>query len=117
MSDLNIEGMAVASGVVETVVSIAVADVDGVACVGSANPANSVIRTVLGSKSPLQGIEVAADEAGKLQVSVRIEAYYGYALPDVAANVRSAVADAVACQVGTTVSSVDVYIDGIQFKN
>ncbi len=116
MSDLNIEGMALAEGVVETVISIAVADVDGVACVGT-NGATGGILSMFGSKPSAQGIEITSEEDGKLQVSVRIEAYYGYSLPDVATAVRSAVADAVSSQVGAQVSSVDVYIDGIQFKN
>ena len=38
MSELNVEGMALAPGVVETIVSIAVSEVEGVACVGSAGP-------------------------------------------------------------------------------
>ena len=46
---------------------------------------------------------------------MRIEVFYGFALPDVAASLRQAVADAVASQVGVEVASVDVYIDGIQF--
>ena len=54
MTDLNVDGMALAPGVVETIVSIA-------------------------------------------------------------ANLRQAIADAVTSQVGVQVSSVDVYIDGMQF--
>ncbi len=116
MSDLNIDGMAVAPGVVETIVSIAVADVEGVASVGGASAATGVLRGVLGAKPSTQGIEVTADENDKLQISVRIDVYYGQVLPDVATAVRQAVADAVASQVGVTVGSVDVYIDGIQFN-
>jgi uncharacterized alkaline shock family protein YloU len=41
----------------------------------------------------------------------------GYVLPDVAASVRQAIADAVNTQVGAKVSYVDVYIDGIQFED
>ena len=40
----------------------------------------------------------------------------GNVLPDLAANVRRAVVDAVATQVGVKVASVDIYIDGIQFE-
>ena len=115
MSELNLDGMALAPGVVETIVSIAVGEVEGVASVGSAGSANRGIRTVLGAKPSMQGIEVTGDSANDLQVSVRIDVYYGCVLPEVAAAVRAAVADAVASQVGATVSSVDVYIDGIQF--
>ena len=55
------------------------------------------------------------DDEEKLCVSVRIDVYYGHVLPELAAQVRMAVADAVASQVCIQVASVDVYIDGIQF--
>ena len=116
MSDLTVDGMALAPGVVETIVSIAVADVDGVASVGNAPVASRGIRGVLGGKPSTSGIEIAVDENDKLQISVRIDVYYGHVLPDVAAAVRQSVADAVASQVGAQVGSVDVYIDGVQFN-
>lgn len=113
MTELNVEGMALAPGVVETIVSIAVGEVEGVACVGPSS--GGALRSVFASKPSTQGIEITADEDDKLQVSVRIDAYYGYVLPDLAVKVREAVADAVASQVGAQIASVDVYIDGIQF--
>ena len=116
MSDLNVDGMALAPGVVETIVSIAVAEVDGVASVGGASAANRGIRAAFGSKPATAGIQVASGEDDALQISVRIDVYYGHVLPDVAAAVRQSVVDAVASQVGATVESVDVYIDGIQFN-
>ena len=113
MTDLNIDGMAIAPGVVETIVSIAANEVDGVASVGPS--ATSGLRAMFASKPSTQGIDIAVDEDDKLVISVRVDVYYGYVLPDLAANLRQAVADAVASQVGAQVSSVDVYIDGIQF--
>ena len=115
MNELNLDGMALAPGVVETIVSIAANEVEGVASVGSA--AAGVLRSVFGAKPSTQGIDIAVDEDedDKLVISVRVDVYYGYVLPDLAANLRQAVADAVASQVGAQVSSVDVYIDGIQF--
>ena len=113
MTELNVDGMALAPGVVETIVSIAANEVDGVASVGPS--ATSSLRSVFAGKPSTQGIEVAIDEDDKLQVSVRVDVYYGYVLPDLAANLRKAIADAVSSQVGASVASVDVYIDGIQF--
>ena len=52
----------------------------------------------------------------KLSVAVHVEVYYGYVLPELAAQLRSAIAEALATQAGVEVSSVDVYIDGLQFK-
>ena len=113
MTDLNVDGMALAPGVVETIVSIAVGEVEGVASVGPSS--TSSLRAVFASKPATQGIDIVLDEDDKLHVSVRVDVYYGYALPELAAKVRQAVADAVASQVGITVGAVDVYIDGIQF--
>ena len=115
MSELNVEGMALAPGVVETIVSIAVSEVEGVACVGSAGAQGRGIRAVFGQKPSTQGIEITVNEDNKLAVAVRIEVYYGFVLPEVASSLRQAVADAVASQVVVEVASVDVYIDGIQF--
>lgn len=114
MSELNLEGMAIAPGVVETIISIAVRDVEGVAAVGQAS-AKGNLRSMLGGKG-VQGIEVEVDDAGKLEVSVHIDVFFGQVLPDVAARVRSAVADAVASQVGCEVAFVDVYVDNLQFS-
>ena len=47
MSELNVEGMALAPGVVDTIVSIAVSEVEGVACVGSAGAQGRGIRAVV----------------------------------------------------------------------
>ena len=110
MNELNLDGMVLAPGVVETIVSIAANEVEGV---GSA--AAGGLRSVFGAKPSTQGIDIAVDEDDKLVISVRVDVYYGYVLPELAANLRQAVADAVASQVGAQVSSVDVYIDGIQF--
>ena len=113
MTDLNVEGMALAPGVVETIVSIAVGEVEGVASVGPSSA--SGLRSVFASKPATQGIDVTLDEEEKLHVSVRVDVYYGYAVPDLAANVRKAVADAVASQVGASVGAVDLFDYGIQF--
>lgn len=114
MSELNLEGMAIAPGVVETIVSIAVREVEGVAAVGSAATKGN-LRSMLGGKPSTQGIELEVDEGSKLKVATHVDVYFGQVLPEVADRVRTAIADAVASQVGVEVSSVDVYVDGIQF--
>ena len=90
MNELNLDGMALAPGVVETIVSIAANEVEGVASVGSA--AAGGLRSVFGAKPSTQGIDIAVDEDDKLVISVRVDVYYGYVLPDLAANLRQAVA-------------------------
>ncbi len=116
MTDLNIDGMAIAPGVVETIISLAARDVDGVASVG--DPTTSGIMTIIGGGKPsTQGIEVETGENDELHVAVRLYVKSGYVLPDLAANVRQAISDAINTQVGAKVGSVDIYIDGIQFDN
>lgn len=115
MTDLNINGMAIASTVVDTIVSIAAKDVEGIASVGSPASATDGIMQALGAKPASSGIEVDVGDDEKLHVAIRVEVYYGYVLPEVAAKLRTAIADAVSSQVGVEVGSVDVYIDGIQF--
>lgn len=115
MNDLTVDGMVISPSVVETIVSIAVNDVEGVAAVGSAGTANRSLRSMLGAKPSTHGIDVDLDADGKLQVAVHIEAYYGSVLPEVAAAVREAIAQAFESQLGVSAGSVDVFVDGIRF--
>ena len=115
MTDITINGMNIASSVVETIVSLAARDVEGVACIGSA--ATSGLRSLVPGKPSTQGIQIEVDENDQLCISVRMDVKNGYVLPDVAAKVRQSIADAVATQIGAKVGSVDIFIDGIQFAN
>lgn len=113
MKDLNIDGMSLASGVVETIISLTANEVEGVASVGSYTA--SGIRAKLMAKPSTNGIEVEADAEGKLHIVLHIEVYHGHVLPDLAAKLRQAIADALLVQVGLEVAAVDIFIDGIQF--
>lgn len=114
MSDINTDGMAIAPGVMETIVILAVREVPGVASVGSAPTG---IRSVLAFKQSTQGVSVSVAEDDTVQVQVTIRILSGHSLDAVADAVRSAVADAVLTQVGLTVSRVDIKVDGIQFQD
>ena len=113
MGDLQLEGMALADGVVETIVSIAMQDLEGVAPTSVA----AGLLSALGNKQAGKTIEVEANDNNTLSIGVHIEALYGYPLPEIAARVRTAIADAVLTQVGVDVAKVDVYIDGVQFAS
>lgn len=115
MSDLRLDGMALADGVVETIVGIAMQNIEGVASIAAAPAGPAGLLGALGNKSAPQSIEVWANDNNTLSVAVHIEAIYGFALPEIAARVRQAISDAVLTQVGVEVASVDVYIDSIQF--
>lgn len=111
MSELNLEGMAIAPGVVETIVSLAVREVEGVVSVG---PAGGL--RLFGNRQGGQGIEVTADEKDELHVDVHVDVRYGISLPKVAEDIRTSVADAVTSQVGLKVAAVDVYVEAVQFE-
>lgn len=115
MSDFSVDGMAIAPSVVKTIVSIAAAEVDGVAAVGA--PAQSGLRQVFSGKTANDGVEVTAEDDGRFHIAVRLKVKFGCVLPDVAEQVRQAVSDAVASQVGARVSGIDVYIDDIAFES
>lgn len=110
MADLNIQGMALSDGVIETIIAIVAKEIEGVASVGTQGG-----RLPFGGKSVNQGIEVVPLDDGSLAIELHIEARYGCVLPDMAEALRAAVADAVSTQVGANVAAVDVFIDGIQF--
>ncbi|MDO4502710.1 MAG: Asp23/Gls24 family envelope stress response protein [Coriobacteriia bacterium] len=113
MKELNIDGMSISPSVVETIVSIATSEVAGVASVGAAGPSGLLGKL---SKQPAsQGIEVSVNEDNTLHIAVRVDVKGGYVIPELAASIRQAVADAVLTQAGLRVGDVDVYIDGIQF--
>ncbi len=111
---MNVEGLSIAPGVMETIISVAAGEVEGVASIGSF--ATSGIRSMLASKPSTSGIETKMGEDGKLYVAVHVEVYYGFVLPELAAKLRSAIAESLATQAGVEVSSVDVLVDGLQFK-
>lgn len=109
------EGMILGPGVVETIISMAASEVEGVASVGSF--AASGLRNMIAAKPTTQGIAIQPGEGDNMAVDIHIEAYSGFPLPQLASKLRTAIADAVALQVGRNVTAVDVYIDGIQFAS
>lgn len=115
MTDLNVEGMVIAPGVVETIVSLAAQSVEGIQSVG--DPTTSGLKAILGGKPSTQGVDVDAGDDNVLHVTVRLFVENGHSLPDLAASVRRAIVDAVHSQTGLKVASVDVFIDGIVFNN
>jgi uncharacterized alkaline shock family protein YloU len=108
------EGLTIAPGVVETIVSLAVSQIEGVAQVGASSLSDSFL-SALSKKHPAQGIIIVADDEKRITVIVHVHIFYGYRLQEVAQNIRAAVTDTLAGQVGIEAAAVDVYVDGIQF--
>lgn len=117
--EVKVNGVNVASGVVATIVSMAAAEVEGVVGVGPAGAIPSSLRAVLSGKAAMpsmSGIEAETLEDGRMRIAVSVQVEYGYKIVDVAANVRTAVANAVSSQIGVEVAAVDVNVDGMAFN-
>ena len=114
MSDINKEGLAIAPGVVETIVILAVREVPGVASVGAAP---SGIRSLLTFNQSTQGVVIVPEADGTFAVDLTIRVQSGRSLNAIAEQVRTAVSDALLSQIGLEVSRVDINVNGIQFQD
>ena len=115
MKDVELDGMVISQNVVETIVTLAAADVEGVAQIGQTSITGGIMAA-LQAKPTMQGVEVDKTDEGGLVIGVHLEVVYGSVLPDVAAAVREKVADAVQLQLGVPVGAIDIYIDGVRFE-
>ena len=114
MSDeIRLEGLGVAPGVLDTIVTVATETVEGVASVGSSGIAGLVQKGA--RKGASRAVDVTVGEDNSLTASIHIQVTYGLRLRKVAAEVQAAVADALSSQVGVEVAAVDVYVDGVVF--
>lgn len=111
--DQRPENMKLDPGVIDTIVSLTASEVEGVASVGNKAPSGFFSRLV--KKPSTAGIECVEDENGKLSITLHIEVYFGFAIPELAETLRNAIADALTVQVGADVEKIDIYVDGIQF--
>lgn len=115
MSDeIRLEGLGVAPGVVDTIVTLAAECVEGVATVGAPGLAGLVQKGV--AKGTARAVDVTVAEDGSVSVVVHVQVVYGQHLREVAHAVQESVADAIKSQVGVDVNSVDVFVDGIVFE-
>lgn len=113
MSDeIRLEGLGVAPGVLDTIVTMATEGIEGVAGVGAPGLAGLVQK---GARKGARAVDVCVADDGAISATIHIQVLYGHKLKDVANAVQHSVADAVASQVGVSMASVDVYVDGIVF--
>lgn len=114
MAETQSSGMAIAPDVLDTIVALALKDVDGIASVGQAS---SKIFSFFGSKQDQQGVTVSQVTENTIDVSVVITVLDGFSLDKIAADARKAIADAIFSQTGYTVNRVDIHVDGILFQD
>jgi uncharacterized alkaline shock family protein YloU len=102
----------IAPGVVETIVALAVSQVDGVAAVGAKNP--SGIISAIAKKHAVNGVLIL-EEDGQIAVDLHVSVFYGFKLQEIATHIREAVADALLGQACIEIAVVNITIDGIVF--
>lgn len=114
MSDeIRMDGLGVAPGVLDTIVTLAAGEVPGVAAVGAPGIAGLVQKGA--RKGNARAVDVCAAEDGSIAVTLHVQVTHGEKLHQVGDAVRAAVADALESQVGLRVTGVDVYIDAVVF--
>jgi uncharacterized alkaline shock family protein YloU len=115
MSDeIRLQGLGVAPGVLDTIVSVAAEGVEGVASVGAPGLAGLVQKGA--RKGAARAVDVHLEEDGSVSATVHVQVRHEHKIKDVALAVQNSVADAVKSQVGIEVAGVDVYVDGIVFE-
>ena len=95
--------------------SLAAERVEGVASVGTDAFASGLISVFTAKQPSSEPAVEASVEDDKLAVSVHLSVFYGYQFTKLAQDVRQAVAEAVASQMGVDVCRVDVSIDNLVF--
>ena len=112
MTDTQTRGMDIAPDVLDTIVALALKDVEGV--VGQTSTG---ILSFFGSKQDQKGVRVSQVTSDTIDVSVSITVLNGFSLDKIAADARKAIADAILAQTGYTVNRVDIHVDGILFQD
>lgn len=107
---IQLEGLDVAPGVLETITALAAQSVDGVIAIPGAVGLAGLVQ-----KGGGRGVSVTPAEDGALRVVLHLIMRYGSPLREIATSVQHAVADAFLSQTGQLVSAVDVFVDGVQF--
>lgn len=108
--EIRVEGLGLKPGVLDRIVMLAAAQVEGVASVCGQGMAGLVQKG-----APAKGLEVAVSEDGRVSIDIHIEAEYGRPLHAIASALQEAIADAIKSQIGAPIESVDVFIDGVAF--
>lgn len=107
--------MAIASDVLNTIIVLAMKDVEGVASVGQTP--TGILSSFFASKQDQQGVKVSKVGDNAIDVSVFITVLDGFSLDKIARDLRKAIADAIFSQTGYTVNRVDIHVDGILFRD
>lgn len=108
--EIRLQGVTIAPSVLDTIITLAVNQVEGVAFASSGQGLGGLVNRAAG-----KAVEVSSAEDGSVTVGVHITVAYGIPIHTVARSVQDAVAESIRSQVGAPVAAVDVYVDGIEF--
>lgn len=115
MTETDKQEVIIAPGVAESIAALAVAQVEGVAQIGYKSSSSGGLLSALTKKPSGHGVLILEEDEG-ITVDIHLKALYGYKLQEIAAQVRSAVSDALLSQACIEVDKVNITVDGIIFK-
>ena len=98
----------IAPRVLETIIAIATAKVEGVYSFANKNMSDSLSKRSFG-----RGVYLQTDEEGELSVDIYIYLEYGVSVPAVAIAIQKAVKSAVHDMAEVTLSTVNIHVAGI----
>lgn len=75
----------------------------------------SGLMNVAAKKSGTRGVRLVVDEDGAV-IDVYILIRYGYAIPEVAGKIQSAISGAIESMTGFSVKAVNVHVGGVSFQ-
>ncbi len=101
--------MTIAPGVVDRVIQIAAEEVEGVASVSSYVSGGIISQLI--SRARGEAIKTYIGEDGSLNIKIHVMIYYGYPIPKLAEDIRTAVADALFLQTGIEVGKIDIRVE------
>lgn len=75
----------------------------------------SGLMNVTGKKTSARGVRIAVDETGAT-VDLYVMIRYGFAIPEVAEKLQTAVATSLEAMTGFAVKAVNVHVGGVSFQ-
>ena len=107
--ELRLDGIGVAPGVLDTIVTLAAQGIEGVAAVEAPGLGGLVHK---GGKA----MTVAVADDGSMAVTLHVTLRYGQPLHEIGKRLQKAVAEALTSQTGQPVTAVDVFVDALAFE-
>lgn len=91
-------------------------EVDGVDQVGASSVGRTIAHAFGGGKTSRSGVGVTPGQpgSGEASFSITISTQYGYSIPDVAAEIREAIASRMKELTGLSVRRVDIHVEDIR---